>query len=429
MSNYSPTAVATGASLADVVTAINTRDTSLKALINDGLIGGSTANNITSSTVERINLSISGRAGNYLGDVFSTTAQVRKGMVTTKSSGLVFSVATGRSYPILNGAGGATPQEIWMVRFTAAQTGSITANRRVGLDLGYDGVIDKIEVGNGATLPSVADGHIRIAILSSSASIHTVTLAGDTSYASANAWPKSHRADIQVIAGSSTASAARYLVVKAGTKLRSVQDSTNIEVTSDIIIDRNTIGAGGATAAYTASTAYFLHVLKDTTGGNTLSAVLHTSSSAPSVTGYNASGWIASRVTGASGHLYPVDTVGNENYLRRNRSLGTSDISGWDEWNVATTLKLKTGRVMSVLVSNSINETGAYTGGEFAPGGIANPVSGSSAYTTGRINGIATSSMPPIWVPTVNGNSFKSRKNGGAQTITVWLRGYKERVS
>lgn len=423
MGAYSRVDMSAGASLAQVVTQTNTNTSAIAAVINSNIEGGS-GNNIKSATVTRLEMANNASVGKFFGDVHSTNAHVLKGGTVAKVSGLVYSVADGRWY-MTNRA--VTPFETYQQYKTSIPNNSVVANRRTFLDMGFDGVIDRNDVALGADGPPVQDGHIRFARISASAAITNVTMLANSGFAAGAAWPTGYRANVQVHAGSSTASAARYLIIRKGTKARSSQNNMNIEATADIILDKNVSGAGGRSVAMTASTAYFVHLIGDPSGANIVNGIIHNSSSAPSVSSYAATAWLTSRVTGSSNNIYPVDTVGEENYLRRQRNLGTSDVSGYDSYNIVTNLKLKSGHVKKALMTFGSTSADP-AGGEFVPGGVTVPISGSSTYKVYMgATGLSYSSMPPVWVPIKNGVSINA-KALGAVTITVILRGYAEKI-
>lgn len=428
MSTYSRTALSSGASLAQVITNVNTNTSAVAGAINNAATGGSSNNNLTSATVQRINMHQNGRAGFPFGDIFSTAAHVRKGGVVTKSSGRVYSIADGRWYPTFRGT---TPFETYTIVKTSIANNSVTANKRTFLDMGYDGVIDHVEVALGANGPAIADGHIRFARISASASIATVTMLGDTVFASTSAYPTDFITGLWVIP--STSDPVNDVVIKSGLRCRNSTDTTNISVTSDLTVAADGTGANGLdTGAIANATTYHLFVISDSSGANSTAGLLSLSATAPTLpSGYDKFRRLRMIRRGTANWVRSA-TVDDETLLENDINVSSAfATTSWTAVNAATSLGLNGYPNLFAGVNLIMQHAGGGTSDRIAvASGFASPSTTASSLTGSYFENGAVETSYIGFVQTKNNSagSFFMKLMAGSGPYSAIVTGWRERI-
>ena len=313
MSAYTVQSASSQMALAALIANLNTNYSRIAAILNNGVDGGSTANNIKSATVQRVNMHNNASTGRFFGDIFSTNSHVRKGGTVSKSSGRVFNVAAGRWY-VLDGS--VTPMETRQVFNSAATTDSVLANRKTYLDMGFDGIIDKNDVAHGAGAPTLAAGHLRFAYLSASASIVPagIVMLGNSTFAAGSAYAKDYSNHLSVV--HNPADIVNDIIIESGFEARSDDNTTNINVTSNITVAADVSGANGVdTGSIANDTTYHIWVIADSNGANSPAGLISLSGTSPTMpTGYDKKVRVAMRRRGTA-NWHRATTVNKDTYL------------------------------------------------------------------------------------------------------------------
>ena len=376
MSNYTAQSASAGASLAALITLFNTSESNTATKLNDGLAGGASGsgNNIAATTVTRENMAVSASPNRFFGEILAGNAEIRDGGTVTKVSGLVFATANADFFVLDD-----TNQDLYRIAKTSVPNDSVIANRDTYMDIGIDGVIDKNAVAPAATAPSTAANHKRFAKIESSASIHTITMLGNTTFTSA-AYPEDFIGGLRLVSPDGSASAATTLTLKSGLRCRDSTDAYNIDLDADVNAVITSSGAGGLdTGAEASSKWYAAHALADSSGANTTKLILSLSSSAPTKpSGYDIwrrVGWVRND---GSGHFVGLRQEMNVvNLDRLVNALTNGSTTSYTDIDLSTILPSTAYRVMvmcrpkvggnaSTNVRFRKNGTGIDDGQEFA---------------------------------------------------------------